>query len=134
MGGETMAGGIRMTATVIRILLSVILAAAGVVHLVDPGVFLPAMPPYIPWHREVILVTGVLELMAAAGLWIGRVRVLTAWCLVAYFVAIIPAHLHIAVNGVAMFGISDPRLLWGRLALQAVFVAAAFRLTREDAR
>lgn len=118
----------------IRNVLSGLLAAAGAVHLVAPEVFLPAMPPYIPRHREVILMTGLLELAAAAGLWVPRLRRLTAWCLVAYFVAIIPAHLHIAWNGIAMFGVRDPAVLWGRLAFQAVFVAAAYRLTREDGR
>lgn len=117
----------------IRVALSAILGAAGVVHLVDPGVFLPAMPPYLPWHLGLITSTGVLELAAAAGLWAPRpgLRRASAWCLAAYFVAILPAHVHVAVNGIEMFGIRDPRLLWGRLAFQAVFVVSAVRLARE---
>ena len=102
------------------------------VHLVRPAVFLPAMPPYIPWHWELIYLTGALELLAAAGLWIPAIQRLTAWCLVAYFIAILPAHIHVACNGIAMFGIRDPALLWGRLVFQAVFVAAAYRLTRKE--
>ncbi len=116
----------------IRGVMSGILAVAGVVHLIAPNVFMPAMPPYLPWHLTIIYVTGVLELAAALGLWVPRLRRLTAWCLVAYFVAILPAHVHVAWNGIEMFGIRDPVLLWGRLVFQAVFVAAAYRLTWKE--
>lgn len=116
----------------IRWVMSGILAVAGVVHLVAPDVFMPAMPPYLPGHLTMIYVTGGLELAAVVGLWVPRLRRLTAWCLVAYFVAILPAHVHVAWNGIEMFGIRDPVLLWGRLVFQAVFVAAAYRLTWKE--
>ncbi|MEW4569021.1 DoxX family protein [Tautonia sp. JC769] len=118
--------------TRLRWMMSGLLAIAGMVHLVAPGVFKPAMPPYLPGHLTIIVVTGGLELAAAIGLWVPRLRSLTAWCLVAYFIAIVPAHVHVAWNEIEMFGIRDPRVLWGRLAFQAVFVAAAYRLTREE--
>ncbi len=118
----------------IRLLLSVILALAGVVHLVNPEVFVPAMPPWIPWHRPLILLTGGLEIAAAAGLWIKPLGRLTAWCLVAYFVAILPAHYHVASQGISMFGISSPALLWGRMAFQSVFIYAAYRLAQDRPR
>ena len=116
----------------VRWVMSGILAGAGVVHLVAPEVFLPAMPPYLPGHLAIIYVTGGLELAAAVGLWVHRLRRLTAWCLVVYFIAILPAHVHVAWNGIEMFGIREPLLLWGRLVFQVVFVAAAYRLTREE--
>jgi uncharacterized membrane protein len=114
--------------------MSGILAVAGVVHLVAPDVFMTAMPPYVPGHLAVVYVTGGLELAAAVGLWVPRLQRLTAWCLVAYFIAILPAHVHVAWNGIEMFGIRDPRLLWGRLVFQAVFVAAAYRLAWKEGR
>jgi uncharacterized membrane protein len=120
-----------MSYRLIRAALGLILGVAGVVHLVSPALFLPAMPPYIPWHLELIYLTGVLELAAAVGLRSPRFRRVTAWCLVAYFLAILPAHVHVAWNQVELFGIRDPRLLWGRLAFQPVFVASAYWLTRE---
>ncbi|MFO0888395.1 MAG: DoxX family protein [Isosphaeraceae bacterium] len=118
----------------VRAVLSVILATAGAVHLLRPEIFLPAMPPYIPCHRAMILLTGVLELAAAAGLWVPYLRTLAAWCLVAYFVAILPAHVHVSRNAIPMFGIRSPALLWARTAFQAAFVAAAWSLTRQEKR
>lgn len=118
----------------LRLVLSLILAVAGMVHLGYPALFLPAMPPWIPWHQPLILLTGALEIAAAAGLWIKPLARLSAWCLVAYFIAILPAHYHVATNSIPMFGISSPSLLWGRLAFQSAFIYAAYRLAQDRPR
>ncbi len=114
----------------LRLTMSTILLAAGLVHLLMPGLLLPAMPPYVPWHAALVLITGVIELAAAITLWVPALRQATAWGLVAYFVAILPAHVHVAWHQIPMFGIRSPALLWGRLLLQSVFILAAYRLTR----
>ena len=90
------------------------------------------MPPWIPWHGPLVLLTGLLELAAAAGLWFRPLARPAAWCLVAYFIAILPAHYHVAVNGISMFGVKNPAWLWARLAFQSVFIYAAYRLSRQD--
>ena len=45
-----------------------IFAVSGVVHLVRPEVYEPLMPSWVPRHREVILGSGVAELVCATGL------------------------------------------------------------------
>ncbi len=116
---------------VIRILLSGILGVAGLLHLVTPHFFLPAMPPYIPLHTVIIYTTGFLELAASVSLWIPKLHKVASWCLVVYFVAILPAHFHVAINQIPIFGISNPTILWARTLFQSVFIAAAYFLTRE---
>jgi uncharacterized membrane protein len=114
-----------------RALLSVILFGAGVMHLVRPSLFLPAMPGYIPWHEFWVAFTGVAEIAAAIGLWVPRVARLTALCLVAYFLAILPAHFHVALNDIPMFGLGNP-WLWIRIPFQAVFIVWAWRLRHHE--
>lgn len=41
---------------------------SGVVHLVRPGVFTPIVPDILPAHRLLVYVSGVAELLCAAGL------------------------------------------------------------------
>ena len=89
---------------------------------------------YLPWHRELILLTGGLELAAAVGLGTRRFRRTTAWWLIAYFVAILPAHFHVAINRVPMFGVDDPLWLWGRIPFQAVFLYASSLIAKEESR
>ena len=109
-------------------LLAMILAIAGILHLMEPRAFLPVMPPYLPAPLFLIYFTGVLELFAAMGLRNANLRRTAALGLVAYFVAITPAHVHVAVNQIPMFGVADPAFLWGRLAFQLVFIAWAWRI------
>jgi uncharacterized membrane protein len=38
------------------------------VHLIRPAIYLPIMPPFLPYPLELILVTGVAEIAGGAGL------------------------------------------------------------------
>ena len=107
--------------------MSLILAVAGATHLAAPELFRPAMPPYIPWHDFWILFTGIAEILAVLGLWIGPLVRPTSRLLALYFVAILPAHFHVALNDIPMFGLTQP-WLWLRVPLQGLFVAWAWLL------
>ena len=59
--------------------LAAIFVTSGVVHLVRPETYEPIMPKVVPAHREVILASGVLELVCAAGLLHPATRRLAGW-------------------------------------------------------
>ena len=109
-------------------LLALVLAVAGLVHLMEPAAFLPFMPPYLPAPLFLIYFTGVLELFAAMGLRSPALRRQAARGLVAYFLAIWPVHFHVALNAIPVMGFGSPAFLWGRTAFQLVFIAWAARI------
>ena len=116
-------------------LLSSILFLAGVLHIINPGSFLRAMPDYIPFHIEVIYFTGILEIVFAIGLLFRRVRSTFSVFIALYFIAILPAHFHVSINQIEMFGIQSPILLWGRTIFQVVFIYWAYscgKVKKED--
>ncbi|MEM9176854.1 MAG: hypothetical protein AAGC67_16655 [Myxococcota bacterium] len=115
----------------VRLWLTAVLVVAAVVHGVAPEVFLPSMPPAIPFPGFWVAFTGGLELLAAVGLWVPRFRRATGTWLAIYFVAILPAHFHVALNDIPMFGLRNP-WLWIRIPFQAVFIAAAWGLREAD--
>jgi uncharacterized membrane protein len=43
-------------------------AIGGVAHFAATSTEMRIVPPYIPWPRAVVLVSGVFELLGAAGL------------------------------------------------------------------
>lgn len=109
-------------------------AAAGTNHFLNPDFYLPIMPPYLPWHAELVFVSGVAELGVALGLLIPRTRVAAAWATIALLIAVFPANLHMALADVP---VGDPPqsagvLRWLRLPLQLVLIAWAWWHTRPD--
>jgi uncharacterized membrane protein len=107
-------------------------AFAGFNHFRAPEFYLPIMPPYLPWHEELVFLSGVAELMIGVGLLIPRTRVLAAWGAIALLVAVFPANIHMAVADVP---VGDPPqsagvLRWVRLPLQFVLMAWGWWHTR----
>jgi uncharacterized membrane protein len=116
--------------------LAAMMLIAGVAHLLWPRAYLPAMPPWLlPQHHLLIIhVTGVLELLAAAGLMTRRLRRPAAWGLVAFFIAVSPANIHMAIHRVPLGGMDWPWLLWLRVALQLPLIGWAWTIARRPVR
>ena len=115
-----------------RWLLGLLFAAAGVAHFANPAFYVRIMPQYLPWHLELVYLSGAAEVLLGVLLLVPRTQNLAAWGLVALLAAILPANLHMAMNP-ALFPEISPAVLWARLPLQGVFVAWAYWFTRKPA-
>jgi uncharacterized membrane protein len=116
-------------------LLAVAMILAGVSHFTMTDTFVAIVPDYLPMHREIVLVTGVLEILGGLGLLVPATRRMTAWALIAFFVAVLPANVHQATHDLQPPGLEmSPTMLWVRLPLQLVFIAWAWWMTRPDKR
>ena len=118
--------------TVARWALAALFVAAGVAHFVMPDVYVRAVPPYLPRPRELVLVSGAFELLGGIGLLVPRLRVASAWGLIALLVAVFPANVHMALHP-EEFPRFPPAALWARLPFQAVLVAWAYWFTKQPA-
>ena len=100
----------------------------GVYHLVNPGFYLPMMPPYLPWHRELVFISGVAEIVLGIAVLIPSLRRPAALGIIALLIAVFPANLHIAMNDVPLAGATEGAGIWNwvRLPFQAVFIAWAW--------
>jgi uncharacterized membrane protein len=111
--------------------LALFYAAAGIAHLGSPDAFMPIMPDFVPYPREVILVTGVCELAGAAGLCFSRSRRAAGIMLALYAVCVFPANIKHAFEHVQIDALPDSWLYHGpRLALQPALVWAALFASR----
>lgn len=89
---------------------------SGILHLVTPGGFEWLMPPWLPAHTELIIASGIAELVCAVGLMM-KAR-WAHWATAAVLVGVFPANIWFAVAGVAQ---AEPWLVaaaWIRLPLQ----------------
>lgn len=69
---------------------------SGIIHLVRPQVFEGIVPRQLPRKRELVYVSGVAELVCAAGLLDARTRRLAGGASAALLVAVLPGNVEMA--------------------------------------
>jgi len=117
-----------MVKTVLMYVLGLFMVAGGINHFVNPRTYVRMMPPYLPWHGPLVFLSGVAEVLLGVGLLVPATRAVSAWGLIALFVAIFPANLQMALQPERFKKIPRP-LLWARLPLQVVLIAWAWWYT-----
>ena len=106
-------------------LMSVFYILGGIEHFTNVGLYMKIMPPYLPYHKELVYLSGVFEIILGIMLLFEKTRFLAGWGLILLLIAIFPANIYLAQNNGAAMNIS-PALAWGRLPFQAVFIAIAY--------
>jgi uncharacterized membrane protein len=107
--------------TFFRWLLGALFLFAGTVHVVDPALFLPIMPPWIPLHLPCIVVSGICELLGGLGLWapFPGLRLWAGYGLALLLVAVFPANIYMAAAHIQVHGLPAHEWeAWARLPLQ----------------
>ena len=66
----------------------------GIAHFVFTEAEMRIVPPYIPWPRGAVLLSGVFELLGAVALLWPPSRRAAAWGLFALTLAVTPAHIY----------------------------------------
>ncbi|MDN7132575.1 DoxX family protein [Halomonas sp. MC140] len=93
----------------------------GVAHFVFTDFFVMAMPHYLGYHKELVLISGIFELLGAMGILIPKTRFLAGCGLIALIVAVYPANINMALHPERYPDISEI-FLYARLPLQFLFV------------
>lgn len=116
----------------LRWLLAIAMIGVGVEHFRNPAFFVNIMPDYLPWHLELVYISGVFEILGGVGLLVPMTKRAAAWGLIALYICVFPANINHAVNNVPMLDGRElhPALLWGRLPLQAVLILWAWWYAR----
>jgi len=117
-----------------RRLLAGFFAFVGTMHFVIPRSFEAIMPPYVPRHREAVIVSGIAEIAGGLAVLPGPTRRLARWWLLALLAAVFPANVHMALNPEQIRGLDLDRIprwtLWARLPLQPLAMLWVWRATR----
>jgi uncharacterized membrane protein len=120
----------RYVKLVSKVLLTVLFVGSGVLHFVNSDFFMKIMPPYLPWHLELVYLSGAIEIILGVGLWIPGLSRAAAWGLIALLVAVFPANIYGFQHQELVP--APPLLHILRLPLQLVFIAWAYWHTRPD--
>ena len=109
-----------------RIAMSIMLVFTAIAHFAYTKGMVMMMPGFIPYKKEIVYLTGIIEICAAIGLLIPNFRVLTAWLLIIFFVLLIPANINAATRHIdyqkGSFDGKGVVYLWFRIPLQILFI------------
>ena len=116
--------------TTSKYVLASLMIFAGTMHFANPAFFLKIMPPYLPLHRELVLLSGAFEIVLGVLLLIPRFSRLAAWGIMALLIAVFPANIYLYQHQEIVPASPTIHLL--RLLLQGVLVLWAFWHTRPE--
>lgn len=93
----------------------------GMAHFAFTDAQMRIVPPWVPWPRAAVLVSGALELLGAAGLLLPRFRRAAAWSLFGLTLAVTPANVFM-LEQASEFPQVPYWLLVARLPLQCLLL------------
>lgn len=108
--------------------LSYILAGAN--HFIMPDFYLKIMPSYLPWHLELIYISGIIEIILGLAVLYAPVRKMAAWGIILLLFAVYPANIYHAMHPEVLDG--PAWTAYVRLPLQFVFLIYAYWFTRNS--
>ncbi|MCF2487878.1 MauE/DoxX family redox-associated membrane protein [Dyadobacter sp. CY347] len=70
----------------------------GTMHFLRPKGFMQIMPKFVPWHYQLVLVSGICEIAFALLLLFPATRPIGAWLIIILLVAVFPANIQMAIT------------------------------------
>ena len=114
-----------------RTLLGLVFVVAGALHFVSPESYERIMPSYLPLHRELVYLSGALEILGGLGLFPEPTRAAAGVGLILLLLAVWPANLQMLLDARAA---DKPTwwvaLLWMRMPLQILLAVWVWRISR----
>ena len=101
---------------------------AGIRHFIEPEWFVQIMPPFLPYHFELVYLSGFFEILFGIMLLFKRTRALACFLIILLLVAVYPANIYLAFNEAPQhaLGISSFMASWVRLPIQFVLIGLAY--------
>jgi uncharacterized membrane protein len=102
-----------------RVLVALPLVGSGLTHFTRTALFASIIPPFLPYHHALVLISGGMELAGAVGILLPIFTRAAATCLSILMIAIFPANVYAAnqyVGGMHMPSVPV------RTAMQVVYI------------
>lgn len=115
-----------------KIALSSMLVFTAIGHFIFTKGMASMIPSIIPLKVEIVLLTGVIEILLAIGLLIPLSSTISAWSIIVFLILILPANIFAAIHQINyQTGLKNgPGLsyLWFRIPEQLLFIFWTFKL------
>ncbi|MEC8221369.1 MAG: DoxX family protein [Bacteroidota bacterium] len=124
-----------MKVTIIKsfliIISSIFYVIVGIKHFIEPEYFLSIVPPYLPYHLELVYISGLFEILFGLLILFPKYRYYGAIGLILLLVAVFPANIYLAQSKEAQeaIGATQEIATW-RLPIQGVLIWIAYYIRR----
>ncbi|MCH5598143.1 DoxX family protein [Niabella ginsengisoli] len=110
-------------------MMSLLYVLAGVNHFWHPRTYEKIMPPWVKWHKQVVIISGIFEIVLGLLLLIPFLQSFAAWGIILLLILIFPANIQMMLN----YKASKNTKFWMtivRLPLQIVLIWWAYTFTK----
>ena len=124
-----------MKVTIIKsfliIISSIFYVIVGIKHFIEPEYFLSIVPPYLPYHLELVYISGLFEILFGLLILFQKYRYYGAIGLILLLIAVFPANIYLAQSKEAQeaIGATQEIATW-RLPIQGVLIWIAYFIRR----
>jgi len=104
----------------------------GIKHFINPDFFITIVPPYISYKKEVVLLSGSIEVILGALLLINQTRRLASWGIILLLISVFPANIYLYISEIPreILEISKNQALL-RMPFQIALVIIAYWHSKE---
>ena len=87
------------------LLMSIMYILAGVMHFIKPKVYLRIMPKYLPFHRLLVILSGIAEILLGISLLIAPLKNLAIYGIIIVLAIFLTVHFYMLSDKKASAGI-----------------------------
>ena len=117
----------KLQKSILIIISSIFYTIVGVKHFIEPDYFLSIIPPYLPYHIELVYISGFFEILLGLMILFPKYRYYGSIGLILLLIAIFPANIYLAQSKEAQeaIGASQQIAIW-RLPIQGILIWIAY--------
>ena len=117
----------KLQKSILIVISSIFYTITGIKHFIESDYFLSIIPPYLPFHIELVYISGFFEILFGLMILFPKYRYYGSIGLILLLIAIFPANIYLAQSKEAQeaIGASQQIAIW-RLPIQGILIWIAY--------
>ena len=117
----------KLQKSILIVISSIFYTITGIKHFIESDYFLSIIPPYLPFHIELVYISGFFEILFGLMILFPKYRYYGSIGLILLLIAIFPANIYLAQSKEAQeaIGTSQQIAIW-RLPIQGILIWIAY--------
>ena len=117
----------KLQKSILIVISSIFYTITGIKHFIESDYFLSIIPPYLPFHIELVYISGFFEILLGLMILFPKYRYYGSIGLILLLIAIFPANIYLAQSKEAQeaIGASQQIAIW-RLPIQGILIWIAY--------